>query len=292
MSIRTNDVQLVDNSLMSGSFNIKKADWEKFEKDLKYEAKLNESTFESMNSFEELEAAALKLQKIIQKAAESSIPLRRFSEKSKVWWNEDISNKRKHFSSKKRYWKKHSTSLNAYFEYNEARNDYFQSIKSAKASSWNDFLENADSDEIYLAYRFCKQRKVERVPALKDENDQIATNFDRKSETLAKTLLQASISLHAKELDSNDFNQFNFEIDNDWSEMTKDELNEAIAKSSSKSAFDNDKISFLIIKISISIYFRYVWKVIFKIDSNWLSFYYLKTSNWRRFEKSEQRRLF
>ena len=52
------------------------------------------------------------------------------------------------------------------------------------------------------------------MPALKDENDQIATNFDRKSETLAKTLLQASISLHAKELDSNDFNQFNFEIDN------------------------------------------------------------------------------
>ena len=85
MSIRTNDVQLIDNSLMSGSFNIKKADWEKFEKDLKYEAKLHESTFESMNSFEELEAAALKLQEIIQKAAESSIPLRRFSEKSKVW---------------------------------------------------------------------------------------------------------------------------------------------------------------------------------------------------------------
>ena len=61
--------------------------------------------------------------------------------------------------------------------------------------------------------------------------------------------------------------------------MTKDELSEAIAKSSSKSAPGNDKISFLIIKKAfqyISDTFEKLYSRLIQIDYH---LYYLKTSN-------------
>jgi len=46
------------------------------------------------------------------------------------------------------------------------RNQYFHEIKLAKQSSWNDFLENADSEQIFKAYKYCKQRKFEKIPII------------------------------------------------------------------------------------------------------------------------------
>jgi hypothetical protein len=84
ISIQTNDIELVDNPLMSGPFNVKKANWELFEKELTFEASNFSNSFDNLNSFESLEQAARNLQEIIQLAAEKSISRRKFFEKSKV----------------------------------------------------------------------------------------------------------------------------------------------------------------------------------------------------------------
>ena len=75
-----------------------------------------------------------------------------------------------------------------------ARNLYFHEIKLAKQTSWNDFLENADSEQIYKAYRYCKQRKIEKTPVI-CYNNQKATTFSEKSEIFLQTLLSNSAEL-------------------------------------------------------------------------------------------------
>jgi len=51
-------------------------------------------------------------------------------------------------------------------QYLQARNQYFHEIKLAKQSSWNNFLEDADSEQIFKAYKYCKQRKIEKIPII------------------------------------------------------------------------------------------------------------------------------
>lgn len=63
-------------------------------------------------------------------------------------------------------------SFNEYAEYNEAHKIYFQEIKTAKSTSWNEFLENADFSDVYfayLAYKFCKSRKNWKTFCIKDK---------------------------------------------------------------------------------------------------------------------------
>ena len=84
----------------------------------------------------------------------------------------------------------------SYLQCLNARNLFFHEIKLAKQNSWNDFLENADSEQIYKAYKYCKQRKIEKTPII-CYNNQKATTFSEKSEVFLQTLLPNSADLAA-----------------------------------------------------------------------------------------------
>ena len=61
------------------------------------------------------------MQKAIYLAAEKSIPKRRFSEKSKIWWSDKLTNLRRQYSQLRRDWKRNKN-LNSYSLVKQARN--------------------------------------------------------------------------------------------------------------------------------------------------------------------------
>src|SRR5918911_1631996 len=138
--IRTKKTELVDNPLYSNFFNFKKADWKLFSEEILIQA--NNIDFSNLSDLEsDLHSAVLAIQKAIYIAAEKSIPKRRFSEKSKIWWSDKLTNLRRQYSQLRRSWKR-TKNLNSYSLCKKAKNQYFQEIKLAKNSCWNDFLEN------------------------------------------------------------------------------------------------------------------------------------------------------
>jgi hypothetical protein len=94
--IRTKATELVDNLLCSDFFNLKKADWKLFSEELLIQTKNIDFSYLDHSSHTQngLNLAAKSLQNAIYAAAEKSIPKRRFSEKSKSWWSENLTNLR------------------------------------------------------------------------------------------------------------------------------------------------------------------------------------------------------
>jgi len=167
-------------------------------------------------------------------------------------------------------------------QYLQARNQYFHEIKLAKQSSWNDFLENADSEQIFKAYKYCKQRKIEKIPIIQYNNKKLTT-FTKKSEAFLTALLPASLANIAASADfaNNCTNYMNFtnslnshsashsNIDENqwnWPELTIEKLEKVIFSSSIKKAAGSDRIDFLIIQKAYStipeLFFQLYYKLI------------------------------
>src|SRR6266513_3740294 len=90
----------------------------------------------------------------------------------------------------RRKWKKNSD-IQTEREYHEARANYYYKIKKAKSNCWNNFLENASGKEIFKAFQYTKQNKIEKLPILQyqSENKQEkAITFQEKCNAFLKTL--------------------------------------------------------------------------------------------------------
>ena len=196
--IRTATTELINNSLCSEHFNLKKADWKLFSEKLVLQAQnIDFSHLHSIHSIQSksdlnaLNTAALQLQNIIYAAAEKSISKTRYSEKSKPWWSDKLSELRKKLSHFKRIWKRNQ-SHDLYLQpYLNARNQYFQEIKLAKQTHWNEFLKNADSEQVWKAYKYCKQKRIEKASIIQ-YNERNLTIFAEKSEAFLAALLSAN----------------------------------------------------------------------------------------------------
>src|SRR6266516_3728362 len=90
----------------------------------------------------------------------------------------------------RRKWRKYSN-IQAKQEYYEARTNYYYKIKKAKLNCWNSFLENASRKEIFKAFQYTKQNKVEKLPILQYQSENIekkAITFQEKCNAFLKTL--------------------------------------------------------------------------------------------------------
>jgi len=140
----------------------------------------------------------------------------------------------------------------------DARNVYFHEIKLAKQTSWNDFLENADSQQIYQAYRYCKQRKIEKIPII-CYNNQKATTFSEKSEAFLQALLPNTAEL-AADASSATYIPYSNSVSHlksaenqwNWPKLTENELEKAVFSFSTKKASGPDRIGFLIVQKAYS----------------------------------------
>ena len=90
-----------------------------------------------------LETLAETFSTCIKRAAENSIPKLKPCERSKPWWNSKLYHLRKRLAQRKRQFKTQPLSKTVEKSYTTARNTYFQAIRNAKTSCWNNFLENA-----------------------------------------------------------------------------------------------------------------------------------------------------
>src|SRR5215213_11237992 len=129
---------------------------------------------------------SISLRNAIQHAIEQSTPVLRVCVRSKTWWNDEISTKRKLMSSKMRLWRRNRTNNN-FESYKTARNEYFREIRVSKQTTWNSFLENAQNEDVFKALRYCKARKYQKTNTLQHDNE-TATTFQQKAKMFRETL--------------------------------------------------------------------------------------------------------
>src|SRR5216117_97176 len=125
------------------------------------------------------------------------------------------------------------------------KSDYFYKIKQAKATCWNDFLENAVEKDIFKAFNYTKFNKIKKLSIIQyqHENKKItAIIFEQKCEAFMQVLFKKSSQSEA--VNWNDY----IEKDWKWPVVSRDEIKEAIFSSSIRKAAGPDKISFLILQ--------------------------------------------
>jgi hypothetical protein len=65
-------------------------------------------------------------------------------------------------------------------ELQNARNTYFNSIKSTKLAHWNKFLENEDSQSIFKAMKYTKDTIYQPIPSILSSNKELKSTFQEK----------------------------------------------------------------------------------------------------------------
>src|SRR6266487_5175131 len=102
----------------------------------------------------------------------------------------------------RRKWRKYSD-IQTEREYHEARANYYYEVKKAKSNCWNNFLENASEKEIFKAFQYTKQNKVEKLSILQYQSeDKKEKNhyFSEKIQCLFKNLVYKVIRINRVKL--------------------------------------------------------------------------------------------
>ncbi|KAK7990332.1 reverse transcriptase [Apiospora arundinis] len=173
-------------------FCTKKADWERFRRQLREVAVSLEFTIDAAADRGDFESVALSLQQAIEEVTNGSIPVKRPCDRSKAWWCADLTVLRvRYHRAFRRY--KMDPSRDTETACKEARNSYFQAIDRAKTDHWFTFLSEASGKEIFTAYSYTKPRTDPAIPSLRYEvggKEEIANSFSGKCEALVSTLFK------------------------------------------------------------------------------------------------------
>src|SRR5438876_9337037 len=186
----------------------------------------------------------MKLQEIIQYAAEKNIPQRNATARTKPWWNEQITALKKEMSRAKNRWKKTLHAVD-YRQFQNARNSYFNEIKIAKSSCWNQFLEKAEGKEIFKAFSYTKEKRIEKLPIIKYKNGNVeekAISFNQKCNAFLSTLFESPPTSNPPDWSTH------VEKAWEWPKVSTDEIRTAIFSSSTKKSPGPEQIYFLIIQ--------------------------------------------
>src|SRR5947207_7374146 len=145
----------------------------------------------------------------------------------------------------RRKWRKY-LDIQTEQKYHEARANYYFEVKKAKSNCWNNFLENTSEKEIFKAFQYTKQNKVEKLSILQYQSEnkkEKAITFQEKCNVFLKTLF-------IKSSESVESSWTNYQESDNWiwSEVTRNEIKTAIFTSSTKKAAGSDAISFLILQ--------------------------------------------
>src|SRR5204862_5772413 len=94
----------------------------------------------------------------------------------------------------KRKWKRNADST-AEDKYIDIRRQYYYEIKSAKSKCWNNFLKNVKDKDIFKAFQYIKQNRIEKLLILQyqTKNSHLkAVMFNKKYDTFMKVLFTKS----------------------------------------------------------------------------------------------------
>jgi ribonuclease HI len=160
-----------------------------------------------------LDSAASELTQAITEAANASIPTSKPGARPKPWWNDELRDLRKDMIHKQRSFSQDPDSRE---EYLQSKNKYFQAIKQAKRTHWNNFLEKEDPQSIYKALAYTKDYQNQKLPSILGKD-----NFPDKCDILRQTLFP--LPPNAPEPDWTDYRPAEW----DWPNLTQAELQSA-----------------------------------------------------------------
>src|SRR6266536_3890254 len=137
----------------------------------------------------------------------------------------------------------------------------------AKSNCWNQFLEKAEGKEIFKAFAYIKQKRIERLPIItysdrNNERKDIIT-FNQKCDAFLTSLFHPPPA--SEPLDWSSYIEKEWE----WPKILIDKIKEAIFSSSDKKAPGPDQISFFIIQKvynSIPEYFHHIYQNLIRLD--------------------------
>ena len=247
-TIELDEQNLLENPVYANQYNFKNVDWELLRHEVQQLSNQSQYQWSAITLLAaDLDREAVKLQDLVLAALDKHVPKKRFSEHSKPWWTEELTQKRKQMAKAKRIWQKTQVNLmedenSSYLHYKKIRNDYFSAIKQAKSECWNQFLEGAEGRDIFKAFQYTKSRKVERLPIL-EHGDKKAITFQEKCDAFMSVLFQKPPS-------SENISWADYQENSQWTwpEVTKDEVQQAIFTSSTTKAAGPDGIGFLILQ--------------------------------------------
>ncbi len=229
-------MKLIENSL-NASYNLQKADWKDFDEHLQ---KIKDKMIVKMQKITRLEAKVIYLTKYIKNTVKLFVFKQRICVKSKLWWNNELIERQKTLSSKKRIWKRCKND-DAWAEIVQMRNLYHDAIKLIKNQFWTNFLNNVKEKEVFQTYKFTKSRLIEKLLSIQNLQKELKTEFNEKCKAFLKAMYSSSSKIQTnEELLSNESIQ--------WLKVIEEEIKHVINFSALRKALESDNMSFAIIQ--------------------------------------------
>ena len=192
-------IQPLANSSLFNSrpplFNYKLADWDRYSTLLRQKETALTRQIHNLIVLKDYDSIATTVTNAILESAEASIPRLRPCERSKPWWNSELTSLRKTLNKALRQYKKYKTGQ-LEEEYKAAKNTYFQSVRQAKRAHWDNFLQNAMKDDIFKAYTYtkktCYSSAIPSINYTREGRKETAKTFQQKCEAFLTTLFPTS----------------------------------------------------------------------------------------------------
>ena len=229
-------------------FNYKKADWKRFESNFKRNTGI---LYRNPTSIGEIDQLVGQVEEAIYKSAEDSIPRLQVVKRSKPWWSLELTSLRKALNTAFRRFKKNPTPISTPIpaleaKWKAARNTYFHAIRKAKEDHWQEFLANAEGNDIYTALKFTKGFIMSKIPEIRyiDQGvERKAATFDEKCKAFISTLFPTPKEA-PQEKEAIQPGPYNWK----WPSLQDVEIERAIQHTNSKKAPRNDRIGNAILK--------------------------------------------
>ena len=234
-------------TVLSNKYNCNKAYMNKFARYIDENSTIYESQVQSLLNNHQFDESATYLQNIIKNAAEMFIPKTKIFAKSKNWWSQALTELLKTMCGYRREWKNY-LSYFSHRTFKHSRIEYFRAIRKAKQQTLLTYLENAANKDVFTAYKYTKPRMFEKITPILHEN-KLNVQFDDKCDAFVSALYSKNpfIDDNVEDLSNQDR-----ENDDNWPDLTENELKNAISLFNPKKVCGPDAINFTIVqKVSI-----------------------------------------
>lgn len=252
----------VDNTPILYKYNWDKTDWTLFNTHLQSRATETATTWQQLHqhpSTANLDRSAEFLRDLLLECTQLSTPVLDVCSRSKRWWNKDLKELRANMSRAKRRWRNEQNPTN-HMDFKAARNTYFHSVRKAKSTTWNTFLEQAKGKDIFTAMKYVKPRKTQRTPPLSDGQNTFNT-FQQKASLFRQKLFPPPPAMPTQTT-----NPSTQQLE--WHTFTPSEINKAISTSAARKAPGPDGLPFACIQQAYSAipeYFNTLYSALGKV---------------------------